>query len=114
MGQVKDKRLSRAQRLEQQARTLRDEVEAERKADFPKVGEHLRVKGEGTRLVYGLNNLPIWGKTGTVTNAYFTSGEVVMIFPSVPVNCRECGKKKHYEKARLRYPQEVEKIQEKG
>ena len=57
-----DRRLTKAERLEQQAQTLRDEVEREFIANFPKIGDWLLVR-------YNVFNGHMMNREGVVKKA---------------------------------------------
>src|SRR5882724_1529933 len=93
---VADPRAERASELETEAQALRDQVEADRIAAFPKLGEQIRIPDQPRR-VLGLYSRIVNGKIGVVIRSWPEQRELIAEFRNIPILCGECGHTKGYE-----------------
>ena len=97
-----DARLTEAEKLEAKAKTLRERVERDFVAQFPKVGDWLRI------WYYYFNDNTREG-VGVVSRAFPDQRTLCVEFDEW-VTCDSCGHKKHKRGTRITYDQIIERL----
>lgn len=90
-----DTRLTRAERLEEQARGLRQAAEADFVASFPRPGERLLIRHRPFGMMY-------LEKEATVRHAYAQQRELVVDFDEYEI-CDGCGRRNGHKWTRIGY-----------
>ncbi len=97
-----DARLIEAEKLEAKAKTLRDRVERDFVAQFPKEGDWLRIW-------YYYFNQNTRKEVGVVSRAFPDQRELLVEFNEW-VTCDSCGHKKYKRSVRINYDQIIERL----